>query len=171
MRERKVEKIINGQVIHEYVSLTEASNTEQISLATLHRACKKEIAWRYKVDQIPNELWKRHPTLNIECSDHGRIKLPSGKITKGSVGKSGYLYVYPFNKTHLVARLIAQTWIVNEFDKPTVDHIDRDRQNNNVSNLRWATMYEQGQNKNTYTTDRKPYPKNRKSRLTNNSHP
>lgn len=40
-------------------------------------------------------------------------------------------------------RLVAEAFIPNPDGKPTVDHIDGDRQNNDVSNLRWATYSEQ----------------------------
>lgn len=163
-RERKVEKLLNGVAVCEYESLTVAAIVSNIPLSTLHRYCKKGIDWCFKVDAIENEVWRIHPTINVECSTAGRVKLLTGKITFGGVGKGGYLYVYPNNSTKLVSRLIAETFIDNPDSKPTVDHIDRNRTNNEVSNLRWATMLEQGQNKNAYTTNRKPYPANRKKR-------
>lgn len=43
-------------------------------------------------------------------------------------------------KMFLVHRLVAQTFIPNPNNYPCVDHIDRDRQNNNVSNLRWCSF-------------------------------
>lgn len=46
-----------------------------------------------------------------------------------------------------VHRLIALTFLPNPENKPTVDHIDRNKENNNLSNLRWASYKEQGQNK------------------------
>jgi len=49
--------------------------------------------------------------------------------------------------TMRVNRLIALTFIPNPENKPTVDHIDRDRTNNHVKNLRWATWEEQADNK------------------------
>lgn len=167
--ERRVEKVFDGMVVNVYQSLTEAAVESQISLSTLHRYCNEGIKWRFQQEHINNESWKHHPYLDLECSDHGRIKLRSGKITFGSPGKNGYYYVYPTKprSTRLVSRLIAETFISNPENKPTVDHIDRVKSNNHVTNLRWATMLEQGKNKNPYTTDRKPYPKNRKSRKDN----
>lgn len=169
-RNRIVEKLVDGDVVSEYESLTSAANQNNISLTTLHRYCKKGVDWRFKVDSIENEVWKNHPEINIECSTAGRIKLSTGKTTFGSIGKGGYMYVYPNNRTKLVARLIAETFIDNPDSKPTVDHIDRNRVNNNIANLRWATMLEQGQNKNPYTTNRKPYPPNRKKIKSNETY-
>jgi len=52
-----------------------------------------------------------------------------------------------------IHRLIALTFIPNPENKPTIDHIDRNKQNNNVSNLRWATPAEQSSNLGTYNTN------------------
>ena len=42
-----------------------------------------------------------------------------------------------------VYRLVAKAFIPNPENKAQVDHIDRNKQNNNVTNLRWATSSEQ----------------------------
>ena len=39
-------------------------------------------------------------------------------------------------------KLIAETLILNTKDLPEVDHIDNDKKNNTVSNLRWITRKE-----------------------------
>jgi uncharacterized secreted protein with C-terminal beta-propeller domain len=49
----------------------------------------------------------------------------------------------------LLHRLLAEAFIPNPENKPTVDHIDRNTSNNDLSNLRWATHYEQHQNMTT----------------------
>lgn len=54
--------------------------------------------------------------------------------------RRGYLSVQLFKNgvgtRFKVHRLVAETFIPNPENKPTVDHIDRDRTNNNISNLR-----------------------------------
>ena len=41
-----------------------------------------------------------------------------------------------------INRLVAEHYIPNPNNKPQVDHIDRNTQNNHVSNLRWVTNQE-----------------------------
>lgn len=43
-------------------------------------------------------------------------------------------------KNHYVHRLVAKAFIPNPDNLPVIDHIDHDRSNNHVSNLRWMTQ-------------------------------
>ncbi len=45
-------------------------------------------------------------------------------------------------KTHYVHRLIAQTFLPNPQNKTEVNHIDGNRQNNDIKNLEWCTRKE-----------------------------
>jgi hypothetical protein len=50
--------------------------------------------------------------------------------------------------THcLLHRLLGIQFIPNPENKPTIDHIDRNKLNNDLTNLRWATYIEQNTNK------------------------
>jgi hypothetical protein len=53
-------------------------------------------------------------------------------------------------KGFYVSRLVALHHIPNPDGKPDVDHIDRDKDNNHVSNLRWVTRQENMQNLGIY---------------------
>ena len=48
------------------------------------------------------------------------------------------------------SRLVAIHFIPNPDGKPDVDHINRDKDNNHVSNLRWATRQENCDNRGMY---------------------
>ena len=50
------------------------------------------------------------------------------------------------SKLKMVHIAVAEAFVPNPDNKPTVDHIDRDRQNNCKDNLRWATYSEQTRN-------------------------
>ena len=70
----------------------------------------------------------------------------SGKILKPHPNLRGYLMVDLYKdgkvKKGVIHRLVAITYIPNPNNLPEIDHIDTDRQNNNVDNLRWCTRKE-----------------------------
>ena len=76
--------------------------------------------------------------------------MKSGRILKPSENRYGYLSVklfkYNCNKILTIHRLAANAFIINPENKPQVDHVNNDKKNNNLSNLRWSTNSENGQN-------------------------
>lgn len=65
------------------------------------------------------------------------------KIIKPILFNTGYLYVSlsknNIKKNIAIHRLVAEAFIPNFDDFPMVNHIDGNKQNNNVNNLEWCT--------------------------------
>lgn len=88
---------------------------------------------------------------NYFVSDTGKVfsnaKCKNMFELKQHIKPDGYLSVTLYDKkrrkTFLVHRLVAEAFILNPKNKPTVNHIDGNKQNNNVNNLEWATFSEQ----------------------------
>ena len=70
---------------------------------------------------------------------------------KPKITKEGYLNIclYKNGKKsfYFIHRLIGIHYIPNPNNKPTIDHINRKRDDNRVENLRWATRVEQQNNR------------------------
>lgn len=91
-----------------------------------------------------------------QVSNLGRVKSlnfkRSGKekIMKSHVNKVGYvaisLYKSGKDKIHTVHRLVAKHFIPNPDNLPQVDHINTNRTDNRVENLKWCTNEENSNN-------------------------
>lgn len=100
--------------------------------------------------------WKQTHIFPNEylVSDIGEVKsLRTNKILKPNADKDGYLYyvlcVDGNRKTIKAHRLVAMAFIDNPSNKPAIDHINGDKKDNRVSNLRWVTNLENTNNPNT----------------------
>lgn len=90
--------------------------------------------------------WKKlKQSKNYSINENGDVRNDvTGYIKKPYINKTnGYVMVdlYENNRPTKVTihRLLAESFIPNSDNKPCVDHIDGNRQNNALSNLRWAT--------------------------------
>jgi hypothetical protein len=90
---------------------------------------------------------------NFKLNIQGELRNnKTGYTLEWSVNRGGYLRASlsqaPFEKNIVKHRAIACLFIPNPLNLPTVDHIDhKDKLNNNIENLRWATYSQQNCNK------------------------
>ena len=72
----------------------------------------------------------------------GKISKLDGTPLKKYISPYGYERVCINGKYWLVHRIVATVFIPNPDNKPQVNHIDGNKQNNDISNLEWVTPEE-----------------------------
>jgi hypothetical protein len=97
-------------------------------------------------------VFRKHPKLNIFVGADGRILVPSNTpskahLTKGYLNDRGYYRIGLKKKGYQVHRLVAETFLPNPKHYKTVDHINRNKLDNRVENLRWASHKMQADNR------------------------
>ena len=119
-----------------------------------------------------DEVWKKHPWLNLECSTTGRVRNHSTKtIIIQKLDNRNEDPYYRIEFTHStqwvsrwVHRLILQTFKPKPRNgqKPYLwmcDHINRIRTDNRIENLRWSneTLNNLNKGQKNYWKDRNKY--------------
>ena len=103
------------------------------------------------------DTWKQcvEPYSKYEVSKYGVIRhLLTKRVKKTGEHKSGYDYINLYTTDNLqtqkfVHQIVILTFIGNPISsKYTVDHIDKNKNNNNLENLRWSNYSEQSKNQN-----------------------
>ena len=102
---------------------------------------------------IINEEWRSiNCYINYQVSNVGRVRNSrTGRILKPALSKTGYLTVRISKnseaKTHNIHQLVAREFLRNPFDLKCIDHIDGNRSNNNLDNLRFCSYSQNGGNR------------------------
>lgn len=99
---------------------------------------------------MTKEVWKfwketnchRFGKLIYEVSNYGRVKI-NGEIIEPKLNHYGYKILC---SKYLLHRIVAELFIPNPYNLPCVDHIDTNRLNNRVDNLRWVSYKENSNN-------------------------
>ena len=99
-------------------------------------------------EQLPGEEWRRHDETGNLVSSLGRVKFARrGVVSRGHTQKNGYVVVGVTiggrTLKPLMHRLVAEAFALPRLTgQNQVNHIDRDRSNNRVENLEWASGQE-----------------------------
>ncbi len=101
------------------------------------------------------EQWKQtHIREDYEVSNLGRVRRikrgPAHKrvfadihsYIKGRLCRNGYHRIKVGRKAYGAHRLVAIAFIPNPLNKPDVNHIDGNKENNSINNLEWVTKTE-----------------------------
>lgn len=127
-------------------------------------------------------LIAQHPATGLIVRSDGAVFIPKRGSHKtvyywsyGYNTSEGYLDIAYCGKRYLVHRLVAETFIPNPLNKPCVDHKNRQKDWNFVSNLRWCSFKENNSNTKTVLNavdygvrkceDPKEYDRRRQKRL------
>lgn len=102
-------------------------------------------------------MWRAVPGFpSYQVSVEGRVRnVRTGRHLSPGLRPDGYMAVSlaaeSRTRSMLVHRAVALAWLPNPLGKPTVHHVDRNRANNALANLEWATASEQNRQRCTWT--------------------
>jgi hypothetical protein len=98
------------------------------------------------------EQFKELPEFpGYQIGNKGTILGKKGMPLSLRINEDGYyrlsLHINLILKTINIHRLLALAWIPNPNNEPCVDHINRNKQDNRVENLRWVSRSKNSENK------------------------
>lgn len=113
---------------------------------------------KFELSELDPQHWKPtyiFPELYL-ISDKGELySIRRKRIVPGNIDRYGYPCFTLCNdkdRRHVRAhKLVAMSFIPNPDNKPCIDHINTDKTDNRVSNLRWVTYKENSHNPITLT--------------------
>lgn len=140
MSAKPIKQYKNKVLINTYDSIYDASKKTNISAKLIFKCAEgiNNIAggfnWTFDNDpDLIDEVWKKHPILDINVSNMGRILTLNGK----SYGILNENLLFKYND-HYVHILVAETFIENNDNYNYVEHLNNNKQNNCVFNLNWT---------------------------------
>jgi len=120
---------------------------------------KQEVAeLKQEVAELRAEVWTDISVApEYMISSFGKVKRKRDGFFPKITFDKGYYRVNLNRKLYYLHRLLAQAFIPNPENKPEVDHIDGNPQNNCLSNLRWCTHAENMRNRKKHRNNTSDY--------------
>jgi len=154
-------KILCNEIV--YASVNEAARANKITRKPIWKSIQSGEPdssgrlWSFICEDEPDlagELWVEDPEIKgIFVSNMGRIEnrnVEKPYRTYGSISEDGYRTVSIKATQHRVHTLVCRTFNGPRIDENmTADHINRNRQDNSATNLRWESKSGQARNRST----------------------
>lgn len=88
------------------------------------------------------ERWRKNEEYGVWVSTQGRVRLIQNKeFLNIRINNTGYCTVFTNKGPQLVHRLVAYTWLGGKRnEKYNIDHINSNKRDNSVKNLRWIEV-------------------------------
>lgn len=153
---------IQGNLLSQFPSARAAQRATGVQSSEICNVCRNKqdtagnCIWKYvnpkerslvDIDpNLPGEQWKSITDFpSYQVSSAGRVRNRRGYVL-ASQNRNGYLRVFLLNGSIKgrfdVHRLVATAFLPNPTSLPQVDHINENKTDNRVENLRWATRSE-----------------------------
>ena len=119
-------------------------NVEAEANTTTNAVYGHDPSWQTVIDWPDYQINVQYP-YEIRNRD-------SGRVVKRSLNGQGYWQVHLDGKSYLLHRLIAKQFVHNDDPehKTCVDHINRDKTDYHIENLRWTTQSDNLRNKTSH---------------------
>jgi hypothetical protein len=115
-------------------------NNHYLNLEFVHSLLEKPY------EEIECEEWRDIKDMDdYQVSNKGRVKNKHNNFLMNLRDEFGYIKVSIQQNKYQVHRLVAEAFIPNPENKPTVDHVNRISTDNNLENLRWFSYSENTQ--------------------------
>lgn len=98
------------------------------------------------------EVWKIFPLNdNYEVSNLGKVRNKKTKRIRRPSGNNSYQKIGlcrdGISKSYSIHQMVGITFLENKDSKPQINHLDKQKNNNDVSNLQWCTAAENNAHK------------------------